>query len=101
MSSHHDTHRRSRHRDSSERSASPRRHHRDSDRSRSRSHKKRVRCASPARLPLPLNASQISTRDYDFLLPIFASYLTIQKNLSLSSLDTREAKGRFKSFVSH
>jgi hypothetical protein len=100
MSSHHDTHRRSRHRDSSEHSASPRRH-RDSDRSRSRSHKKRVRCASPARPPLPLNASQISTRDYDFLLPIFASYLTIQKNLSLSSLDTREAKGRFKSFVSH
>ncbi|KAA8914260.1 hypothetical protein FN846DRAFT_927159 [Sphaerosporella brunnea] len=105
MSTHRDSsHRRSRHRYTNSRSLSPRRspsrrHRTDDKDSRSR-HRKRARSPSPTD-PLPLNASRISTRDHDFLSPIFASYLQIQKNLSLTSLDTREAKGRFKSFVSH
>lgn len=65
------------------------------------SHHRSKRSISPARAPLPLNASQISMRNFNALAPVFASYLEIQKNLILSDLETREAKGRFKSFVSH
>jgi hypothetical protein len=99
-SHHHDRHYR-RHRDVEDRDSKHhhRRRHRDAD--DKRPYKKRTRSPSLPRLPLPFNAAPISTRDYDFLSPIFASYLSIQKDLSLNSLDTREAKGRFKSFVSH
>ncbi|KAF8243054.1 hypothetical protein K440DRAFT_638060 [Wilcoxina mikolae CBS 423.85] len=80
------------------RSDSPDRHRRHHHHRHHRHSKKRTHSPSPT---LPLNASPISPRDYDLLTPVFASYLEIQKNISLSALETREAKGRFKSFVSH
>ncbi|KAF2748053.1 hypothetical protein M011DRAFT_384724, partial [Sporormia fimetaria CBS 119925] len=58
------------------------------------------RSASP-RPTLPYNAQRLSKRQYDEYKPLFQSYLDIQKHLNLDELDDREARGRWKSFVSH
>lgn len=78
-------------------SRSPRR---DND---SHRHKRtRTRSRSPAREPidLPYKARPLSKRQYDEYRPLFQSYLDIQKHIQLDELDEREAKGRWKSFVS-
>ena len=84
------------HERASSRDRSHRRHHHHHHRTH-----KRARSRSPPRPVLPLNASPISMRHFDALAPVFAAYLDVQKNLILDELETREAKGRFKSFVSH
>ncbi|KAF5848993.1 hypothetical protein GGP41_010155 [Bipolaris sorokiniana] len=81
----------------SHRSRSPRR---DDD---SHRHKRtRTRSRSPTRKPadLPYKAKPLSKRQYDEYRPLFQSYLDIQKQIQLDDLDEREAKGRWKSFVS-
>ena len=90
--SHHDDKERSRR----HRSRSPKhRHHHP------RTHRISKRTHSPPDITLPLNSPPISTRHFTTLTPVFASYLSIQKNLTFSDLDHTEAKGRFKSFVRH
>jgi hypothetical protein len=49
---------------------------------------------------LPYKANPLSKRQYDDYRPLFQSYLDIQKNIQLDDLDEREAKGRWKSFMS-
>jgi hypothetical protein len=62
---------------------------------------KRRRSRSPAKpVKLPYQAQPLSRRDYDVYRPLFQSYLDIQKNIQLDDLDEREARGRWKSFVS-
>ncbi|KIW08230.1 uncharacterized protein PV09_01158 [Verruconis gallopava] len=79
------------------------------DRSRSRSpyrpsqshrHKRR-RTESPASRPqvLPFHAPLLSKHDFREYKAIFSLYLDVQKELQLDTLDEREVKGRWKSFV--
>ena len=66
-------------------------------------HHKRHRSRSPRPAPpaaLPYKARQLSKRHYEEYKPLFQSYLDIQKQLNLDELDEREARGRWKSFVS-
>ncbi|KAH7087985.1 hypothetical protein FB567DRAFT_559768 [Paraphoma chrysanthemicola] len=79
----------------SRRSRSP---HRDEDRHRHRRHRSR----SPATkaVVLPYKAKPLSKRQFEDYKPLFQSYLDIQKSIQLDDLDEREAKGRWKSFVS-
>lgn len=85
-----------RHRSPYHRHRSPHRHH----------HKKHARSGSPSAVAaapalLPFNSPPLSKHDYPKLEAIFDSYLSIQKNLTLSELSHRESRGRFKSFISH
>jgi hypothetical protein len=77
------------------RSRSPRR---DDDRHRHNRHRSRSPKAKP--VVLPYKAKPLSKRQYDDYKPLFQSYLDIQKNIQLDDLDEREAKGRWKSFMS-
>ncbi|KAI4626165.1 uncharacterized protein J4E87_004665 [Alternaria ethzedia] len=86
---HHRTHR-------SHRSRSPRR---DEDTHRHKRHRSRSP-AAPRPIDLPYKARPLSKRHYEDYKPLFQSYLDIQKNIQLDSLDEREIKGRWKSFVS-
>ncbi|KAI4693586.1 uncharacterized protein J4E88_001959 [Alternaria novae-zelandiae] len=86
---HHRSHR-------SHRSRSPRR---DDDTHRHKRHRSRSP-AAPRPIDLPYKAKPLSKRHYDDYKPLFQSYLDIQKNIQLDSLDEREIKGRWKSFVS-
>ncbi|KAI1118390.1 hypothetical protein F5Y14DRAFT_400230 [Nemania sp. NC0429] len=106
----HDGRRRRRHSDS--RSKSPARHHHSHRHSHSRRrhhshHHRRLHKATAtahetrAPEPLPYNARPLS-RSADFVpfRPVFARYLDIQKQIDIASLDEREVRGRWKSFVS-
>jgi len=85
-------------------------HGRDHDSRRSRSphgnhsqhrHKRRRTRSPPAKaVALPYNAKKLSRRHFDDYRPLFQSYLDIQKQLQLDDLDEREAKGRWKGFIS-
>lgn len=85
----------------SRRSRSPRH---DDDRhsdKRHRSHRSRRSRSPPAKpMKLPYSAKPLSKHDFDAYKPLFQSYLDIQKHIQLDSLDEREARGRWKSFVS-
>jgi hypothetical protein len=80
----------------SHRSRSPRR---DNDGHRHKRHRSR---SPPASKPvtLPYKAKPLSKRQYEEYRPLFQSYLDIQKQIQLDTLDDREIKGRWKSFVS-
>ncbi|KAI4655986.1 hypothetical protein J4E93_000702 [Alternaria ventricosa] len=80
----------------SHRSRSPRR---DDDAHRHKRHRSRSPAASRP-VDLPYKAKPLSKRHYEDYKPLFQSYLDIQKNIQLDSLDEREIKGRWKSFVS-
>jgi len=81
--------------DRKRRSRSPRR---DEDRHRHKRHRSRSPEAKPVKLPY--KAKPLSKRQYEEYEPLFQSYLDIQKNIQLDELDEREAKGRWKSFIS-
>ncbi|KAI0438956.1 hypothetical protein F4803DRAFT_70197 [Xylaria telfairii] len=50
---------------------------------------------------LPYNARLLSrSTDFDAFRPLFARYLDVQKQIDMAMLDEREARGRWKSFVS-
>jgi hypothetical protein len=49
---------------------------------------------------LPYKAKPLSRHKFDEYRPLFQSYLDIQKQIQLDDLDEREAKGRWKSFIS-
>jgi hypothetical protein len=57
--------------------------------------------ASPARPKTLAFKSKIldSHKDFDAYRPLFALYLSVQKQREISELDEREVKGRWKSFV--
>ena len=48
---------------------------------------------------LPFSARGLTKRDLVTFKPLFAHYLSVQKQKELGSLDEREARGRWKSFV--
>jgi len=77
------------------RSRSPRR---DEDRHRHKRHRSRSPVAKL--VTLPYKAKPLSKRQFEEYKPLFQSYLDIQKNIQLDELDEREAKGRWKSFIS-
>jgi hypothetical protein len=77
------------------RSRSPRR---DEDRHRHKRHRPRSPTAKP--VVLPYKAKPLSKRQFEDYKPLFQSYLDIQKQIQLDDLDEREAKGRWKSFIS-
>ncbi|KAF3036029.1 hypothetical protein E8E12_002228 [Didymella heteroderae] len=85
----------------SRRSRSPRR---DDDRhsdKKHRSHRSHRSRSPPAKaVKLPYSAKPLSKHDFDAYKPLFQSYLDIQKQIKLDELDEREARGRWKSFVS-
>ncbi|USP74110.1 uncharacterized protein yc1106_01384 [Curvularia clavata] len=85
------------HRSHRSRSRSPRR---DDDSHRYKRTRTRSRSPAPKPVELPYKAKQLSKRQYDEYRPLFQSYLDIQKQIQLDDLDEREAKGRWKSFVS-
>ncbi|KAJ4363272.1 hypothetical protein N0V95_001175 [Ascochyta clinopodiicola] len=59
------------------------------------------RSRSPAKpVKLPYQARPLSKHDLEAYKPLFQSYLDIQKHIQLDELDEREARGRWKSFVS-
>lgn len=69
-----------------------RHHHRHSKRSENN--------ASIAPVELPYNARRLSYKhDFEVFTALFAYYLDIQKELDFYSLDSHEARGRWKSFV--
>lgn len=81
-------------------------HHRDRSRSRSphlklKESKRRSRTPPKPSYPirLPLRAQPISKRDLEVFRPLFALYLDVQKQIDVDSLDDRELRGRWKSFV--
>lgn len=77
-----------------------RRRHRDRDHhEKRRRHRHHAKRADPA-VELPFDARQLSYKhDFDAFTALFAYYLDIQKNLDFYSLDSHEARGRWKSFV--
>ena len=77
------------------RSRSPRR---DEDRHRHKRHRSRSPAAKP--VTLPYKAKPLSKRQFEEYKALFQSYLDIQKHIQLDELDEREAKGRWKSFIS-
>lgn len=86
------------------RSRSPRRdeekhgHERQRAERSHRSHRSRSPTAKPVKLPY--QARPLSKHDFDAYKPLFQSYLDIQKHIQLDELEEREARGRWKSFVS-
>lgn len=85
----------------SRRSRSPRRdgeRHGDRKHRSHRSHRSRSPPSKP--VELPYSAKLLSKHDFDAYKPLFQSYLDIQKHIQLDELDEREARGRWKSFLS-
>lgn len=85
----------------SRRSRSPRRDgdgKGDEKRRSHRSHRSRSPPTKPVKLPY--QAKALSKHDLEAYKPLFQSYLDIQKHIQLDELDEREARGRWKSFVS-
>ncbi|KAF1365440.1 hypothetical protein EJ07DRAFT_171364 [Lizonia empirigonia] len=86
------------------RSRSPRRdeekhsHERQRAERSHRSHRSRSPTAKPVKLLY--QARPLSKHDFDAYKPLFQSYLDIQKHIQLDELEEREARGRWKSFVS-
>lgn len=48
---------------------------------------------------LPFKARQLSKADLDTFLPLFAEYLSLQKQKDIGEMDDREIRGRWKSFI--
>ncbi|CAA9966276.1 hypothetical protein PTMSG1_09635 [Pyrenophora teres f. maculata] len=92
-----DTRSHKKHQDSRRRSRSP---HRDGDNDNHRHKRRRTRSPVAKPVALPYKAKPLSKRDYEAYKPLFQSYLDIQKQIQLDELDEREAKGRWKSFIS-
>ena len=85
---------------SERRSRSPRRHKTSAEdsvvRRRERTERSRER---PPKAELPFESRHLSKGDIRTFEPLLAHYLEIQKGKFLESMDDREVKGRWKSFV--
>ncbi|KAG9379840.1 hypothetical protein A1F94_010196 [Pyrenophora tritici-repentis] len=92
-----DTRSHKKHQESRRRSRSP---HGDRDNDNHRYKRRRTRSPVAKTVALPYKAKPLTKRDYEAYKPLFQSYLDIQKQIQLDELDEREAKGRWKSFVS-
>lgn len=53
----------------------------------------------PTAVALPYNNRPLSLQELEAQEPLLAMYLDVQKQLSISDLDAREVKGRWKRFV--
>ncbi|KAI0408432.1 hypothetical protein F4802DRAFT_618594 [Xylaria palmicola] len=90
--------RRSEHRHGHDRRDSTHLAHRGHHRHRPRHASSTATRAHAAELPCGARALSRSA-DFDAFRPLFASYLDIQKQMDITSLDDREVRGRWKSFV--
>ncbi|KAI0200918.1 hypothetical protein F4808DRAFT_144816 [Astrocystis sublimbata] len=64
-------------------------------------HRHRHRHREPPAPELPCQARPLSrSADFDAFRPLFARYLDVQKQIDMATLDDREIRGRWKSFVS-
>lgn len=96
---HRDTQRRrSRSRSPGYRRSKPSRHDSDSHQS-SRHGSRRPHDTSRSNVPLPFSARPLSKSDLAIFEPLFAEYLSLQKQKDIEEMDDREVKGRWKSFV--
>ncbi|EEH19912.1 hypothetical protein PABG_02171 [Paracoccidioides brasiliensis Pb03] len=93
---HHHHHHHHHHHNSSNRHARSRSPEKNSRKFGRRKHEKRE---ADIPVDLPFGSRQLSKHDLRQLMPMFALYLDIQKNLDVAELDEREVKGRWKSFV--
>ncbi|VUC20026.1 unnamed protein product [Clonostachys rosea] len=73
------------------------RRHRSPHRSerRDRSH----RAAGTGPVTLPFSARQLTKTDMSAFMPLFADFLSVQKQIDVGELDEREVRGRWKSFM--
>lgn len=106
---HHDRHKRHRHRNHSRDAASesplPGDDRKRHGRHHGHRHRKKQAATSTAAAretpaELPSNARPLSyKRDFEAFTPLFAYYLDVQKTLDFYELDSQQARGRWKSFV--
>lgn len=93
---------RSQDRHGSERRHQERHNRQDGDRHHGRhhhSHSHRKERKDEEAKPLPYNAPHLSKSALDTYLPVFASYLSIQKDINIATLDDHSLRGRWKSFL--
>ncbi|KAJ5683320.1 hypothetical protein N7462_006485 [Penicillium macrosclerotiorum] len=91
-------HRSDRHKSEHRHRRHDREHGRDRKQDRDRQDSKRKE--APAQpIVLPLQARELSKRDFEIYEPMFAMYLDIQKGLIIEDLQEDEVKGRWKSFT--
>ncbi|CAG9943756.1 unnamed protein product [Clonostachys rosea f. rosea IK726] len=76
-------------------SASSRRRHRSPHRSERRDRSQRA----VAPVTLPFSARQLTKADMAAFMPLFADFLSVQKQIEVGELDEREVRGRWKSFM--
>ncbi|OTB11128.1 hypothetical protein K445DRAFT_322317 [Daldinia sp. EC12] len=82
-------------------SMSSARHHHSSDHHHHHHHRHR-RSSTPSTRTLnelPLGARALVRSDFETFKPLFAQYLEVQKRKDIATLDEREVKGRWKSFI--
>ncbi|KAH7175885.1 hypothetical protein EDB81DRAFT_27585 [Dactylonectria macrodidyma] len=77
------------------------RRHKSSRHRPSHRHREHASRAADARtsVGLPFEARALSKLDLDAFEPLFANYLSIQKQKEIEDMDDREVRGRWKSFV--
>ncbi|KAL6409691.1 hypothetical protein AUP68_06079 [Ilyonectria robusta] len=77
------------------------RHHKSSKHRSSHRHREHASRTADARVSadLPFSARQLSKLDLETFEPVFANYLSLQKQKEIEDMDDREVKGRWKSFV--
>ncbi|CAG9999007.1 unnamed protein product [Clonostachys byssicola] len=80
-------------------SSSSRRRHRSPHRSERRDRSRRDATAAVAPVTLPFSARQLTKADMSAFMPLFAEFLSVQKQIEVGELDEREVRGRWKSFM--
>ncbi|KAF7538324.1 hypothetical protein G7Z17_g12664 [Cylindrodendrum hubeiense] len=77
------------------------RRHKSSKHRSSQRHREHASRTADARVSteLPFSARPLSKLDLETFEPVFANYLSVQKQKEIEDLDEREVKGRWKSFV--
>lgn len=75
------------------------RHHDHHHRRSSHKHKDHSSRKTQAAVELPYDARPLSKADLNVFEPLFGEYLSVQKQKNIDTMDDREVKGRWKSFV--
>ncbi|KAF4125618.1 hypothetical protein GMORB2_0862 [Geosmithia morbida] len=88
----HHHHGRGHHSSSSRRHKHHRHHHH-------REHRDHSSAGANAAVSLPFDARHLNKSDLETFRPLFAYFLSLQKQIELRDLDEREERGRWKSFV--
>ncbi|KAI1104949.1 hypothetical protein F4804DRAFT_305538 [Jackrogersella minutella] len=81
------------------RSMSSTRHHHSHHHRHHHRHRQPSMPSSRTQDELPFGARPLVRSDLDAFRPLFAQYLEVQKNKEIATMDEREVRGRWKSFV--